>query len=91
MNLLNNLRSLSNLKVTTNELGTLRHNYINDIPVQLWGNIVDRFTNAEHYQKHNGWNLLNAATDILWHKEKPTVASYDQNAEIVDGLCNAIA
>ena len=94
-NLLNNLRSLSNLKVTTNELGTLRHNYINDIPVQLWGNIVDRFTDPNiprnPHIKHTGWDLLNTATDLLWHKEKPTVSSYNQNAIIVDGLCRAVA
>lgn len=55
------------------------------------GNIIDRFTDGAEYQDHNGWNLLNAATDILWHKDKPTVASYDQNALIVDGLVEAVA
>ena len=40
---------------------------------------------------YNGWELLNAGTDLLWHKEKPTVATYSQNAAIVDGLCRAVA
>ena len=84
-------KALHDTKVNTDMLGIIRHGHLQDIPVSLWGNIVDRFTNAEHYQNHNGWNLLNAATDILWHKEKPTVASYDQNAQIVDGLCSAIS
>ena len=63
--LLKNLRSLNNLEVTTDELGRLRHNYIQDIPVQLWGNIVDRFTDPHNHIAHNGWTLLNTATDLL--------------------------
>ena len=92
---LKNLRSLNNLKVTTDQLGSLRHNYLKDVPVQLWGNIVDRFIDPDRQRnphiKHTGWDLLNTATDLLWHKEKPTVASYNQNAVIVDGLCKAVA
>jgi hypothetical protein len=88
---LRNLRSLSNLEVTTEELGRLRHNHLKDVPIQLWGNIVDRYTDPNNHVPHNGWTLLNAATDLLWHKKKPTVASYGQNATIVDGLCQAVA
>ena len=86
-----NLRSLNNLNVTTNELGRLRHNHLKNIPVQLWGNIVDNYTDPNNHIPHNGWTLLNTATDLLWHKEKPTVSSYNQNAIIVDGLCQAVA
>jgi len=85
------LRTLSNLKVTTNELGRLRHNHLKDIPVQLWGNIVDRYTDPQNHIDLNGWTLLNTATDLLWHSKKPTVASYNQNQTIVDGLCRAVA
>ena len=88
---LRNLRSLSNLEVTTEELGRLRHNHLKDVPIQLWGNIVDRYTDPDNHIPHNGWTLLNTATDLLWHKEKPTVSSYGQNATIVDGLCQAVA
>jgi len=88
---LRNLRSLSNLNVTTEELGRLRHNHLKDVPIQLWGNIVDRYTDPDNHIPHNGWTLLNAATDLLWHKKKPTVASYGQNSTIVDGLCQAVA
>jgi hypothetical protein len=89
--LLGNLRGLNQLRVTTEELGRIRHNHLKDVPVQLWGNIVDNYTNPENRVEHNGWTLLNTATDLLWHKEKPTVASYGQNATIVDGLCRAVA
>ena len=86
-----NLRSLNNLHVTTEELGRIRHDHLKDIPVQLWGNIVDNYTNPNNHTPHNGWTLLNTATDLLWHKKKPTVASYNQNQTIVDGLCRAVA
>ena len=89
--LIERFKALQTTDIDTDMLGTIRHNHLQDIPVSLWGSIVDRFTNADHYTKHTGWNLLNASTDILWHKDNPTVASYNQNAEIVDGLCNAIA
>ena len=90
-----NLRSLNNLHVTTEELGRIRHDHLKDIPVQLWGNIVDNFINPDiprnPHIKHTGWDLLNTATDLLWHKEKPTISNYNQNQTIVDGLCRAVA
>ena len=89
--LMKNLRSLSKLNVTTEELGRIRHNHLKNVPVQLWGNIVDRYTDPDNHIDLNGWTLLNTATDLLWHKEKPTVSSYGQNATIVDGLCRAVA
>ena len=81
------LRKLNNLEVTREVLGDIRHNNLTDLPVGLWGSIVDRFTRPNSENGTSGWGLLNSATDILWHKERPTVASYDQNAQIVDGLC----
>ena len=86
-----NLRSLDKLNVTTSELGKLRHNHLQDVPVQLWGNIIDRYTDPNNRIPHSGWSLLNTATDLLWHKDKPTVSSYNQNQMIVDGLCRAVA
>ena len=85
-NLLSNLRSLDKLYPNIDDLGDIRHNYLKDIPVSLWGNVVDRFI-SDKYDNKNGWSLLNSATDILWHKDKPTIASYDQNSHFVDGLC----
>ena len=85
-----NLRKLSSLEVTMDVFGDLRHNYLQEVPITIWGQIVDKFTftNKEDY---SGWDLLNAGTDLLWHKENPTVASYNQNQVIVDGLCRAVA
>ena len=59
--------------------------------------MVDRFTNPNNNNSgdvetdHTGWQLLNAGTDLLWHKENPTITTYGQNAAIVDGLCQAVA
>ena len=85
-----NLRKLSTLDVTMDVLGDLRHNHLQEIPVSIWGQIVDRFTQTSK-EDYSGWNLLNAGTDLLWHKENPTITTYGQNASIVDGLCRAVA
>ena len=91
-----NLRKLSNLHVTVEELGNIRHKHLQEIPITIWGQLVDRFINpvqtgTEDTNTYTGWQLLNAGTDLLWHKENPTVATYGQNAAIVDGLCRAVA
>ena len=80
-----NFKSLNEIDVDVLRLGDIRKNYLQDLPVQLWGSLIDRYVEKSEY---TGWNLLNSATDELWHKEKPTVASYNHNATIVDGLCN---
>ena len=88
--LIKNLRKLSTLEVTMDVLGDVRHNHLQEIPVSIWGQIVDRFTHTSK-EDYSGWNLLNAGTDLLWHKENPTITTYGQNATIVDGLCRAVA
>jgi hypothetical protein len=88
------LGKLSKLNVTTDILGDIRHKnagMLSKIPVGTWGPIVDRFTDPNSPNDKTGWGLVNSATDILWHKEKPTMASYNQNAEIMDGLCHYVA
>ena len=86
--MINKFKSLNETTIDMNELERIRKEYINDIPTQLWGSVMDRFFSKENY---SGWNFLNASTDELWHKEKPTIASFNHNATIVDGLCNWIA
>jgi hypothetical protein len=94
--LIHSFRRLSKSHVTTEELGRIRHNHLQEIPVGIWGQIVDRFTSpdqvgTEDTNTFTGWDLLNASTDLLWHKENPTITTYGQNAAIVDGLCRAVA
>jgi len=85
------IATLNDYMVTTKQLGQIRHNHLKEIPTSLWGEIVDRFTDpvGNYYKEQSGWGLLNSATDILWHKEKPTLASYNHNAIITDGLIMA--
>ena len=82
---IDNFSRLDTATVSMEGLSDIRFNHIDKLPTSVWGAIVDRFL---HKLRSSGWNLLNAATDELWHKEKSTVASYNQNAMIVDGLCN---
>jgi hypothetical protein len=94
--LINSFRRLNKSHITTEELGRIRHNHLQEIPVSIWGQIVDKFTSPnqignEDTNTFTGWDLLNAGTDLLWHKENPTVTTYSQNAAIVDGLCRAVA
>ena len=94
--LIHSFRRLNKSHVTTEELGRIRHNHLQEIPVSIWGQIVDRFTSpdqagTEDANTFTGWQLLNASTDLLWHKENPTITTYSQNAAIVDGLCKAVA
>ena len=86
--MIENFRKLHSTHIDMFSLEQIRNGFIKDIPTQLFGSLVDRFLNKE---TNNGWQLLNAATDELWHKEKPTVASYNHNATIVDGLCDWVA
>ena len=86
--MINRLKELNSTHIDMYQLGEIRNDYIKDIPTQLFGSIIDRFVNKT---RNSGWSLLNAATDELWHKDKPTVASFKHNATIVDGLCNWVA
>ena len=87
------ISALNDYRVTSKNLGRIRHNHLKDIPTGTWGEITDRFLDpeGEYHADTNGWGLLNSATDILWHKEKPTLASYNHNAIITDGLINAVS
>ena len=86
--MINRFKILNNQDLDLDSLANIRFNHIADIPNQLWGSIIDRFLQKEG---PTGWQFLNAATDELWHKDKPTIASYNHNASIVDGLCNWVA
>ncbi len=86
--MINRFKSLNESSIDMFSLEKIRKEYINDIPTQLWGSVMDRFLDKEN---STGWDFLNASTDELWHKDKPTIASFNHNATIVDGLCNWIA
>ena len=86
------IAALNDYQVTIEGLSRIRHRFLQDLPVSVWGEILDRFTepDGKYYSEQSGWGLLNASTDILWHKEKPTLASYNHNALVTDGLIMAV-
>ena len=90
--MINGIKELNTRIIDIEEISNIRHNHLKDIPTGVWGEIVDKFTDprGDYHDTSNGWGLLNSATDILWHKKKPTLASYNQNAAITDGIINAI-
>ena len=90
--MINGIKELNTRIIDVEELSNIRHNHLKDIPIGTWGEIVDKFTDprGDYHDTSNGWGLLNSATDILWHKKKPTLASYNHNAIITDGIINAI-
>ena len=91
-NFLSSLVNLDSNKVTTESLAYIRHNHLNRLPVSTFGSVIDRATKEmidEDRDSITGWDLLNAGTGVLWHKEKPNYSHYNQNQMIVDGLIKA--
>ena len=82
------MRKLTDVNMDPVNLRKLRF-ILNTIPVNTWGNIMDRFLLEE--PKMTGWDMLNAATNVTWHKDKQTKANLDQNAIVTEGIMTALA
>lgn len=76
-------RTLASMRVTASRLREIRTDVLSTMPVTLWGQTVDRFLAAEEL---TGWGLMNAATNVLWHAEKPTQATYAHNEAVSSAL-----
>lgn len=77
--------------ITINDVGNIRKNYLSKLPVSTFGQVVDQIYNDEYYQDDQditSWDLLNACTHVLWHKEKQTVADYKNNDYVTTGMFN---
>ena len=89
------MRKMVEMPVDLNELAVLRKTHLGHIPVTLWGKISTHFLNKESERILDGevtmWDFYNACTDVLWHDEKPTVASFEHNQVITDKLLGAMA
>ena len=83
------IKCMTEVELNINDLGVLRDKSLNKLPSGLWGEVVDRFLLEE--PDITAWDMLNAGTNVLWHKEKPTKASLDQNAYLTEGVINAFA
>ena len=69
-------RALASMRITASRLREIRAEALASMPVTLWGQTLDRLLAREEL---TGWGLLNAATNVLWHAEKPTAATYAHN------------
>ena len=85
-NVIAKMRNLTDVELTTDKLRKLRF-MMPTIPVNTWGNIMDRFLLEE--PKKTGWDMLNAATNVTWHKEKQSKATLDQNAVLTETIMEA--
>ena len=91
----NRMRSMVETPVDLNEIANMRNTHLSHIPVTLWGKISSHFLNKDSDKILDGdvnmWDFYNACTDILWHEEKPTMASFEHNQVITDKLLKAVA
>lgn len=78
-------RALSSMRLTASRLRELRMEALPALPVTLWGQAVDRLLGHEEL---SGWGLLNAATNVLWHTERPTAASFGHNEYVTTRLAD---
>ena len=89
------MRRMVETPVSLNDLAVLRNSTLGHLPVTLWGKISTHFLNKESERILDGevtmWDFYNACTDVLWHDEKPTVASFEHNQVITDKLLGAMA
>ena len=76
-------RSLASMRVTASRLREIRAGALATMPVSLWGQTLDRLLAHEEL---TGWGLLNAATNVLWHAERPTAATYAHNESASSAL-----
>ena len=83
---INSLRKLNEDNLNYEKLAEIRHEYIPKLPVSLFGNIVDKLLSYRPNGKILTYDLLNAATNVLWHKPKQTKSDFDHNTYIVDSL-----
>lgn len=72
--------------LTMEALTDIRKNHINKLPALRYGEILDKFHNKPEYKDGRLWDLMQAGTNTLWHKDKITKAVFDNNAHFVDGM-----
>lgn len=83
---INGLRRMNEDNLNAEKLALIRQEYIPNLPVSLFGNVIDKLLSYRPHGKLLTYDLLNAATNVLWHKKKQTKADFDHNAYVVDNL-----
>ena len=75
--------------IDNTEIKLIREKYIpkgtgkNYLPGTQFGQLMDKYYEDGDF---TAWGLLNAGTNVLWHADKLTNASFDNNTVVVDGL-----
>ena len=80
------LRYMSDEALDIDKLSLIRNDFLDKLPVSLFGNIVDKLLDYKPMELLTTYDLLNAGTNVTWHKTKQTKSDFDHNAYIVDGL-----
>lgn len=68
------------------DLRTIRKQYLQDIPVTLFGKFFDEYTKGSEEYGRTAWDFTNAATNVLWHNKKPTYTDFKHNKLVVDKM-----
>ena len=70
------------------KLGELRNGNINKLPALRFGQVVDRYFKEHEEHRNDGtlWDLMQAGTYSLWHRDKMTNADFVNNSHFVDGV-----
>ena len=84
--MINALRYLLKDELNVDTLKLIRKEYLDQLPVSLFGNIIDKLLTYKPMEIPTTYDLLNSGTNILWHKQKQTKSDFDHNSYIVDGL-----
>ena len=69
--------------IDTSEIKSIREGYINKLPKQQFGQLMDKYLTDNDF---TAWGLLNAGTNVLWHANKLTNANFSNNTIVTDGL-----
>ena len=69
--------------IDTPEIKSIREDYINKLPKQQFGQLMDKYLTDNDF---TAWGLLNAGTNVLWHSNKLTNANFSNNTIVTDGL-----
>jgi hypothetical protein len=89
------MRKMVATPLDLNELAYMRNHDLGYLPVTLWGKISTHFFNKNSDKILDNdvtmWDFYNSCTDVLWHDEKPTMASFEHNQIITDNLLQAMA
>jgi len=86
-NFVGRLYDLNRMDITHEDLASLRRQDtgLGALPNSRFTEVYDRLVTDEAPQHPSGYDVLNAATNVLWHRDK-SVTDLDYNTSVVDQL-----